>query len=457
MAYSGEVKEKLKLYSYWRSSCGHRVRLALSLKGIEYEYIPVNLLKGDQFNPDFMKINPMGTVPALVDGDVVISDSFAIIMYIDEKYPEPPLLPRDLHKRALNYQAASIISSGIQPYQNLPVIRYIEEKTNAEEKIVWINNVIRKGFTALEKLLVNCAGKYATGDEIYLADLFLATQIHGAMIKFQIDVEPYPILAKCYEAYNELSVFQDAIPAKQPDAPSPAKLILSSSSLHFRANSGSEKKEKLKLYSYWRSSCVHRVRIALDLKGLEYEYIPVNLRKRDQLDPGFKKINPMGTVPALVDGGVVISDSFAIIMYLDERYPEPPLLPRDLHKRAVNYQAASIVLSGIQPHQNLAVMRLMEEKISDEEKTVWVSNAITKGFTALEELLVSSAGKYATGDEVYLADVFLAPQIHTAVNRFQINMEPYPTLVKCYESYNDLPVFQNAVPEKQPDAPASTS
>nr|VDD25805.1 unnamed protein product [Brassica oleracea] len=102
--------------------------------------------------------------------------------------PEPPLLPRDLHKRALNYQVASIISSGIQPHQNLAVIRYIEEKTNGEEKIAWVNNAIRKGYTALEILLVNCVGKYATGDEIYLADLFLVAQVHGAMIKFKIDV-----------------------------------------------------------------------------------------------------------------------------------------------------------------------------------------------------------------------------------------------------------------------------
>ncbi|CAH8266517.1 unnamed protein product [Arabidopsis lyrata] len=225
------------------------------------------------------------------------------------------------------------------------------------------------------------------------------------------------------------------------------------------ANSGAE---KLKLYSYWRSSCAHRVRIALALKGLEYEYIPVNLIKGDQFDPvyrfdlqDFKKINPMGTVPALVDGDVVINDSFAIIMYLDEKYPEPPLLPRDIHKRAVNYQAMSIVLSGIQPHQNLAVIRYIEEKINAEEKTAWVNNAITKGFTALEKLLVNCAGKHATGDEIYLADLFLAPQIHGAINRFQINMEPYPTLAKCYESYNELPVFQNALPEKQPDAPST--
>ncbi|KAL1221113.1 Glutathione S-transferase Z1 [Cardamine amara subsp. amara] len=219
------------------------------------------------------------------------------------------------------------------------------------------------------------------------------------------------------------------------------------------ANSGAE---KLKLYSYWRSSCAHRVRIALALKGLEYEYIPVNLLKGDQFNPDYLTINPMGTVPALVDGDIVISDSFAIIMYLDEKYPEPPLLPRDLHKRAINYQAMSIVLSGIQPHQNLAVIRYIEEKINSEEKTSWVNNAITKGFTALEKLLASSAGKHATGDEIYLADLFLAPQIHGAINRFQINMEPYPTLAKCYESYNDLPAFQNAVPEKQPDAPSTS-
>ncbi|KAL9298596.1 putative glutathione transferase, Maleylacetoacetate isomerase [Arabidopsis thaliana] len=212
---------------------------------------------------------------------------------------------------------------------------------------------------------------------------------------------------------------------------------------------------KLKLYSYWRSSCAHRVRIALTLKGLDYEYIPVNLLKGDQSDSDFKKINPMGTVPALVDGDVVINDSFAIIMYLDDKYPEPPLLPSDYHKRAVNYQATSIVMSGIQPHQNMALFRYLEDKINAEEKTAWITNAITKGFTALEKLLVSCAGKYATGDEVYLADLFLAPQIHAAFNRFHINMEPFPTLARFYESYNELPAVQKAVPEKQPDTPST--
>ncbi|CAA7043801.1 unnamed protein product [Microthlaspi erraticum] len=154
----------------------------------------------------------------------------------------------------------------------------------------------------------------------------------------------------------------------------------------------------------------------------------------------------MGAVPVLVD--VVISDSLAIILYLDEKYPEPPLLPRDLHQSAMNYQVSSIVLSVIQPYQNVALIKLLEGKINAEEKTGLVNNAITKGFTALEQVLVSCAGKYATGDEVHL--------IHGAINRFQISMEPYPTLAKVYQAYNDLPAFQNALPEKQPDAPSPT-
>ncbi|OAY46654.1 glutathione S-transferase zeta class isoform X3 [Manihot esculenta] len=219
MASVEEPKNKLKLYSYWRSSCSYRVRIALNLKGLSYEYVPVNLVKGEQFNPEFLKLNPIGYVPVLVDGDIVISDSFAILMYLDEKYPQHPLLPRDLHKKAINYQAANIVSSSIQPLQNLAVLKYIEEKVSPDEKLPWLQYHIGKGFAALEKLLKDHAGRYATGDEVFLADLFLAPQLYQAVKRFNLDMTQFPLLSRLHEAYNELPAFQNAMPENQPDAP----------------------------------------------------------------------------------------------------------------------------------------------------------------------------------------------------------------------------------------------
>ncbi|KAA8536662.1 hypothetical protein F0562_029140 [Nyssa sinensis] len=214
-----EEPKKLKLYSYFRSSCSCRVRIALNLKGLKYEYKAVNLLKGEQSSPEFLKINPIGYVPVLVDEDIVVADSFAILLYLEEKYPQHPLLPCDLQKRAINYQAANIVSSSIQPLQNLDVLKYIEEKVSSDEKLVWVKYHIGKGFAALEKLLKDYAGKYATGDEVFLADLFLAPQIHGAIKRFNVDMAQFPLLSRLNEAYNELPAFLDAMPEKQPDAP----------------------------------------------------------------------------------------------------------------------------------------------------------------------------------------------------------------------------------------------
>ncbi|TQD74596.1 hypothetical protein C1H46_039868 [Malus baccata] len=212
--------QQIKLYSYWRSSCSYRVRIALNLKGLKYEYKAVNLLKGEQFSPEFRKLNPVGYVPVLVDGDTLVADSFAILMYLEEKYPQHPLLPPDLQKRAINYQAANIVSSSIQPLQNLAVLKYIEEKVSPDEKIEWVKFHIGKGFSALEELLNNHAGKYATGDEVYMADLFLAPQVYTA-IRFQLDMTQFPLLARLHDAYKKIPAFLDAIPEKQPDAPSP--------------------------------------------------------------------------------------------------------------------------------------------------------------------------------------------------------------------------------------------
>jgi maleylacetoacetate isomerase len=190
------------------------------LKGLDYEYIAVNLLKGEQHSPEFRKLNPIGFVPVLVDGDNVIADSFAILMYLEEKYPQNPILPSDLHKRAINYQAANIVSSSIQPLQNLAVLNYIEEKVGSDEKLTWVRYHIGRGFEALEKLLKDYSGKYATGDEAFMADCFIAPQIDGAIKRFSLDMSQLPILSRLNETYCQDPAFSNAAPERQPDNPS---------------------------------------------------------------------------------------------------------------------------------------------------------------------------------------------------------------------------------------------
>ncbi|XP_019230939.1 PREDICTED: glutathione S-transferase 2-like isoform X3 [Nicotiana attenuata] len=209
---------------------------------------------------------------------------------------------------------------------------------------------------------------------------------------------------------------------------------------------------KIILYSFWQSSCSWRVRFALNLKGLAYEYRAVNIDKGEQFTSEFEKLNPLHYVPVLVDGDVVISDSYAILLYLEEKYYQRPLLPVEPQLRALNLQAASIVSSSMQPLHMLSVLRYMEERVGPEEKQSWAKFHIQKGFSALEKLLTGSAEKYATGKEVYMADVFLAPQIAVATKRFNIDMSQFPTLTRIYDSCKALPEFQASSPERQPDA-----
>ncbi|KAJ9680785.1 hypothetical protein PVL29_019948 [Vitis rotundifolia] len=209
---------------------------------------------------------------------------------------------------------------------------------------------------------------------------------------------------------------------------------------------------KLVLYSYWQSSCAWRVRFALNIKGLAYEYRSVHLRKGEQFSPEFKKLNPLCFVPVLVDGDIVVSDSFAILLYLNEKYPQIALLPSDPQLRALNLQVSNIVSSSMQPLIMQSILKYIEEKFGPAERQLWVQHNIERGFQALEKLLKDFASTYATGEEVYMADVFLAPQISVAEMRFNIDMSKFPTLNRIYKSCKDLPEFQASVPERQPDA-----
>ncbi|XP_061371056.1 glutathione S-transferase 2-like isoform X2 [Gastrolobium bilobum] len=185
---SSSSPSNLVLYSYWQSSCSWRIRFALCLKGIPYEYKAVDLLKGEQFSPEFERLSPLHYVPVLVDDNVVVSDSFAIFLYLEEKYTQKPLLPVVPQLRALNLQVASIVNSSIQPLHMINVLKDMEEMFGAEPEL-WAQFTIDKGFFALEKLLKDFSGTYATGEHIYMADVFLAPQITQALQRFDIDMK----------------------------------------------------------------------------------------------------------------------------------------------------------------------------------------------------------------------------------------------------------------------------
>ncbi|XP_043715714.1 glutathione S-transferase 2-like [Telopea speciosissima] len=217
-SHSSSSPAKLLLYSYWQSSCSWRVRFALNLKGLIYEYKAVDLTKGEHFSPEFERLNPLHYVPVLVDGDMVVGDSFAILLYLEEKYPQNTLLPPDPKGRALNLQVASIVGSSIQPRHLKSLLEYIEEKAGPGERLLWTEQHIGKGFNALEKLLKDFNGRYATGDEVCMADVFLAPEISIVITMFNLDMSKYPTLNRIYEAYKDLPAFQASLPERQPDA-----------------------------------------------------------------------------------------------------------------------------------------------------------------------------------------------------------------------------------------------
>ncbi|KYO19789.1 maleylacetoacetate isomerase isoform B [Alligator mississippiensis] len=204
------------------------------------------------------------------------------------------------------------------------------------------------------------------------------------------------------------------------------------------------------LYSYFRSSCSWRVRIALALKGITYDQVPVNLLKDggQQLAAEFQVVNPMQQVPALKIDGITLSQSLAIIEYLEETRPNPRLLPQDQKKRAQVRMISDHIVSGIQPLQNLAVLQRVGEK-----KLEWAQHYITNGFQALEQILKNTAGRYCVGDEVSMADLCLVPQVYNA-ERYKVDLAPYPTITRINKTLLELEAFQVSHPTKQPDTPA---
>ncbi|XP_018047360.1 PREDICTED: probable maleylacetoacetate isomerase 2 [Atta colombica] len=204
------------------------------------------------------------------------------------------------------------------------------------------------------------------------------------------------------------------------------------------------------LYSYWRSSCSWRVRIALNLKEIPYDIKPVNLVKSggEQHSNEFREINPMEKVPALHIDNHTLIESLNILQYLEETRPNRSLMPVDPIKRARVREICEIIASGIQPLQNIGLLT----HVGEERKTEWAQNWITRGFTAVEKLLLSSAGKYCVGDEITLADCCLVPQIYNA-RKFHVDLKPFSTILRVDRHLEHHPAFTTTHPNNQPDCP----
>jgi maleylacetoacetate isomerase/maleylpyruvate isomerase len=213
----------------------------------------------------------------------------------------------------------------------------------------------------------------------------------------------------------------------------------------------------MKLYNYFRSSASFRVRIALNLKGLPYEYAVVHLTRDggQQFAPAFRAINPDALIPVLDDDGHTLTQSLAIIEYLEEVHPEPPLLPASPLERAYVRAIALGIACEIHPLNNLRVLRYLvrELKASEEQKNAWYRHWVEQGLASIEARLVAEkkSGPHALGDQVTLADVVIVPQIFNA-KRFDCRLDHVPTVMRIFEHCMELPAFIDAQPARQPDA-----
>ncbi|MEO8120065.1 MAG: maleylacetoacetate isomerase [Rhodoferax sp.] len=212
----------------------------------------------------------------------------------------------------------------------------------------------------------------------------------------------------------------------------------------------------MQLHNFFRSGTSHRLRIALNLKGLSYEYVAVDLRTEEHLGAAFKVLNPQGLVPALVEGDVILTQSPAIIEWLEERYPTPPLLPKNPDDRARVRALAAIVGCDIHPINNRRILEYLRKTLGCDEAAVlaWCATWIQDGFQALEAMLAADRQRsaFCFGHAPTLADAYLVPQVESA-RRFKVDLTPFPNIVAIDQACAELDAFKRAAPALQPDAP----
>lgn len=211
----------MRLFNYWRSSASYRVRLALGFKGLPYEYVAVNLAKGEQHETTHKGRNPWGSVPVLevVEGGkpVLLPQSVAIVEYLEEKYPEKPLFPKGLVERARMRAMVELVNSGIQPLHNLQILNYVKDVLKGDPK-PWSEQWIGKGLDALEAMAKETAGTFLVGDQFTFADCCLLPQLFGARRFASVDPARLPTLCRVEQKCLELDFVQKARPENQPDA-----------------------------------------------------------------------------------------------------------------------------------------------------------------------------------------------------------------------------------------------
>ena len=207
------------------------------------------------------------------------------------------------------------------------------------------------------------------------------------------------------------------------------------------------------LHDYWRSGTSYRTRIGLNIKGVTYNQAPVDLRAGIQQSEDYRALNPQGLVPALETADGVLTQSSAILEWLDERYPEPPLLPGDPAGRAIVRAMAMAVACDIHPLNNLRILKYLKQSLDHDQAIIdaWARHWISEGFSALDAMIARHGGRFAYGDSLTLADCHLVPQFYSA-QRFQVDCSAWPRLVEAVGNAMAEPAVQRAHPDLQPDA-----